>query len=376
MRVAAINVFFAFKEFKQLHLGIYSAIALLIGQLISPYMIETAYASSPARVMVRLDRVQAVTPTGGSVCVRASVTTALTSVTVVFPTTAATDYVVNTTAANWTVTTTPTGNWPSGVTTAAMAGVSTASSVSGKTVVFPVTQTPVLGTYYCFNFSGSSTLTTGSAGLTPSIYGSVATSADTAGVQWTTNIVANDQVALGSTIVPPIFTMSFGANTDSFASSTLSSLSTLLHSTGVTMTTATNGAAGWVMWARSSNLGTSNKQSLKSVAATKQIQSASAVNSAAHTYVGSTEDYGFSVNIPGACTVGGTPTADPAYASAGLTKLGVLADNTGSFFPIASNTAPSSGCTAQLRFEVGIIATTPAANDYTDTLTVVGAGLF
>jgi hypothetical protein len=356
-------------------------IAVLVVGMLTPFVAQTALASSPAHVMVRLDRMQATTATGGTICVKPTSTSTITSVTVVFPSTAGTDYVVSGTAANWTITTTPTGNWPSGVTTAALGSVATATTANAgtKTVTFPANQTtPSTTTYYCFNFSGTTTLTTSSAAAVPSTYGSVATNADSTPVQYAIAIVANDQIALNATTVPPIFTLSFGANTDGFASNTLSTLTTLLHSTGVTLTAATNASAGWVLWARSSNVGTSNKQSLKSVAASKQIQSASAVNSAAHAYASGTnngEDYGMSASVA-ACTVGAASSVDAAYDSTAGTKLGVLADSTGSFFPIAANAGASSGCGVTVKFEAGIGVTTPAANDYTDTLTIVGAGLF
>jgi hypothetical protein len=360
---------------KRLSLG---GIAVILVQLFVPFLSQTALATAPGKVMVRLDRMSATTATGGSVCVKPTSASTITSVVVIFPTTAATDFVVNSTSANWNGNTTPTGNWPSGVTTTGIAGALTAA-VSGKQVTWTVNQTaPVSTTYYCFNFPGSSTLTTSSAALTPTTYGSVATNADTTPNQYALAIVSSDQIALNATTVPPIFTLSFGANTDGFASNTLSTLTTLLHSTGVTLTAATNASAGWVLWARSSNVGTSSKQSLKSVAATKQIQSASAVNSAAHAYASGTnngEDYGMSASVA-ACTVGAASSVDAAYDSAAGTKLGVLADNTGSFFPIAANAGASSGCGVTVKFEAGIGVTTPAANDYTDTLTIVGAGLF
>lgn len=351
------------------------AIAALIMQLFIPFLASTATASSPNHAVVRLDRMSATMATGGSICVMPQSSSTISSVTVVFPTTSATDFVVNGTNTNWTTTNTPTSGWPSGA--VAMGGIVTpaASANNGtKTVVFTTNQTtPSTSTYYCFNFGSSSTLTTSSAGATPSVYGSVATNADTTGAQYSLSIVASDQLALTATIVPPIFTMSFAANTDNFATNTLAL--GLNNSTGKAVSASTNASGGWVMWARGSNVGTSSKQSLKSVAASKQIQSASAVNTAAHPYSAGTEDYGISTTTA-ACTSGGTPTADPAYDSAADTKLGVLADNTGAFYRVAALTSASDTCPVTFKFVAGINVTTPAAGDYTDTITIVGAGLF
>ena len=357
------------------------AIAAVVLQTVSPLLVSTALAAAPNHVMVRLDRQTATTATGGTICVMPFTTAgSITSITVVFPSTAGTDYIVSSTLADWATSVTATSHWPAGA--SAMTGISanaTAANTGTKTVTWTASQGALSSsTWYCFNWTPTTGLTTSSAGAVPSTYGSVATNADTTGGQYALSIVASDQIALGATIVPPIFTMVFESNSDTFSSSTITAITTLTHSTGKYVRVSTNASSGWVLWARGSNAGTGSKQSLKSVLANKQIQSASAVASTAHTYVAGTnngEDYGIST-ATAACTSGGTPTADPSYTSTGGTTLGVLADNTGNFNRIASHNAPSSVCDVTIKFEAAIGATTPAATDYTDTITVVGAGLF
>jgi hypothetical protein len=179
---------------------------------------------------------------------------------------------------------------------------------------------------------------------------------------------------VNATTVPPIFNMSFASNTDGFAANTLGTLNTITSSTGNNVTVSTNASLGWVLWARSSAPTGAAKQALRSTTANYNLKSASAVNSAAHTYSGSGEDFGLGV-VPAACTTGGTATADAAYDGSS-SKLGVLDMSTGSYYRIASLANASDTCPINIAFRAAISTVTPAAADYTDTVTVVGAGLF
>ena len=121
-----------------------TALVLLV---LSMFYLGRAKAAQFTEAFVRLDRLTAVTTTGGRVCAKPATVATEATVKVTFPTTAATDYVVNGTAANWTVTTT---NLDTGQT--AWPGIGTASNVTGKVVTFPSGDL-VVGTLYCFNFS-------------------------------------------------------------------------------------------------------------------------------------------------------------------------------------------------------------------------------
>jgi hypothetical protein len=362
-----------FNSSKLRQLSLAGALAL-IAQACLPLLVQPAFASAPNHVMVRLDRIASSTTTGGSICVMPNSGSTISNVLVTFPTTPSTDFTVNGTAANWTVSTTPTSHWPSGAT--ALTGVTTASNVTSKTVTFPSNQTtPSSSTWYCFNFSGTTTLTTGgtSKPSTLSDYGKIHTNTDTTDVYYDLQIVGNDQIAVNATTVPPIFTMTFAGNTDGFPSNTLGTLNTLTDSTGNNINVSTNAANGWILWARSSAPAGAAKQALHSTTANYNLKSSSAVNSAAHSYAGTGEDYGTAVTV-GACTVGsGTP--DAAYDGAS-SKLGVLDMTTGSYYRIASGATASDTCPVNVKFRAAISTTTPAAQDYTDTVTVVGAGLF
>lgn len=110
---------------------------------------KSAY-SGDLGALIRLDRLTASQSTGGLVCATPESAGTESSLQIIFPS----GMSVNTTSSNWTVNT---SNILQGST--AMPGIGTATSVSGQTVTFPISDLSV-GTQYCFNFSSSSTLTT------------------------------------------------------------------------------------------------------------------------------------------------------------------------------------------------------------------------
>ena len=80
--------------------GLNIATLLLVGTLQA--VVPQAHASGLDQAIVRIDRMEASTATGGQVCATAHTVATEASVAVQFPT----GFTVNTTAANWTVTTT------------------------------------------------------------------------------------------------------------------------------------------------------------------------------------------------------------------------------------------------------------------------------
>ena len=196
---------------------IVAAVAALVAEIVAPVFVGVAQAAPPPQFTqgyLRLDRHKAVTPTGGTVCATPSTASIIYgTLAVTFPTQVGTDFVVNATAANWTVTTT---NLPAGST--AWVGIGTATNVTGHTVTFPsgnLTQ----GTQYCFNFSGTNTLTNGSAGnsLTGTLISrdNTATPAIINQTNYAESIIADDQIVV-TAVVPPNFIFSMGGNTDAF----------------------------------------------------------------------------------------------------------------------------------------------------------------
>lgn len=311
------------------------------------------------QIYIRLDRLAASTTTGGTVCAQADSVATEVDVQVVFPT----GFTVNSTASNWTVTTT---NLPSGAT--AWPSIGTASAVSGQTVTFPSGDLTV-STLYCFNFSGTSTLTNATAGNDKT--GTVTTRAtgpttiDSSG--YALSIVSNDQIVVTAT-VPATFSFALSGNTDTFTGN----LSTTTTSTsGKTVTISTNAASGWVAWVKSANA------ALNSVSTGASIATAGSLDNAP-TDLASATGYVLDVNVT---TDSGTGTGTVTQASNyGAEYNGTNATSGGTlstaFQPIAASDGTTDGDILTLIERAKISAVQAAATDYTDTLTVVAAGRF
>lgn len=323
------------------------------------FLVYPAKAGNFEQVYIRLDRLKASTTTGGTVCAQADTAGTEADVQVTFPT----GFTVNSTASNWTVTTT---NLPSGAT--AWPSIGTASAVSGQTVTFP-SGDMVVSTLYCFNFSGTSTLTTGTAGDDKT--GTVTTrtsgpaTIDSSG--YALSIVSDDQIVVTAT-VPATFSFALSGNTDTFTSN----LSTTTTSTnGRTVTIATNAASGWVAWVKSANA------ALSSVSTGASIATAGSVDNSP-TDLASTTGYVLDVNITtdsgtGTGTVSQASNYGAEYNGTNTTSGGTLST---SFQPIAASNGTTDGDVLTLIERAKISAVQAAATDYTDTLTVVAAGRF
>lgn len=342
-------------------LSLFQVVALLT-TLFLPLLLlwmNPAQAGNFEQVYIRLDRLKASTTTGGLVCAQADTVATEADVQVTFPT----GFTVNGTAGNWTVTTT---NLPSGAT--AWPGINTATAVSSQTVTFPSTDLTV-STLYCFNFSGTTTLTTSTAGNDKT--GTVTTrtsgpaTIDSSG--YALSIVSDDQIVVTAT-VPATFSFALSGNTDTFTGN----LSTTTTSTsGRTVTISTNAASGWVAWVKSANA------ALNSVSTGASIPTAGTVNDTP-TDLASATGYVLDVNITTDSGTGtGTVSQDPGYGDeydgTNTTSGGTLSTT---FQPIANSNGTTDGDVLTLIERAKISAVQAAATDYTDTLTVVAAGRF
>ncbi len=97
------------------------------------------------------------------------------------------------------------------------------------------------------------------------------------------------------------------------------------------------------------------------------------VGSASHTLTAGSEDFGLGVTITTDAAGGGTVALDAAYDGTG-NKAGVL--DTYNFRPIASANGTTNGDVITLTERATIAGGTPAANDYTDTLSIISAASF
>lgn len=337
--------------------SIYGVAALsLLAFMIMVAVSANSSAAELTRTMVRFDRMKTSTATTGTVCAQPTTVATEASVQVTFPT----GYTVSTTLGNWTVNTTNLA-WPTGG--AAWPGIGTATAAAGQVVTFPSTDLTV-GTLYCFNWTNTAALSI-SAAATSNNSGTVTTRTSVPATidssSYSTASIADDQIVVSAT-VPQTFSFALSANTDSLGS--LSSGSVTTSPTPRTATVNTNAKNGWNVWARDSNTGLSSASAPYTIASTTP-----GVNS---TLVAGTEGYNFGAT---SSQVGGTGTITVAapFVGAGAGQGGGL--NT-ALATIASSNGTANTAVLTLRNNAAISASTPAASDYTDTITIVGAGLF
>lgn len=252
----------------------------------------------------------------------------------------------------------------------ALPGVSSATGAGSTITTSGVTATTATSTY-CVDF------TTAAAVTTPTVAGeyhpTITHGADTLTVG--IRVITNDQIVVTAT-VPPTFNFVLSGNTDSFTANL--STGSVVSTTGQTVTITTNAASGWIAWVKGTNgsSGAATKGALRSTSAgnfTIPTTNANALGSASHTLTTNTQDYGLGVTITTDAAGGGTVALDAAYDGTS-TKAGVLDPN--NYRPIASANGTASGDIIRLTERATIDGAVPAATDYTDTLTVIGAGNF
>jgi hypothetical protein len=181
------------------------------------------------------------------------------------------------------------------------------------------------------------------------------------------DVIANDQVVVNAS-VPASFTLALGANIDNFtAAGNALSTGSVSTTTGITATINTNATNGWSLYGSDATTG------LKSTVLNYTIPSKTPGSNATIT----TAAEGYLTALPaGGITQGsglGVTSATAAYASSGSGNGSGL--NTAPA-KIASSTGTASGAIVTIKEYATIVGTTPAANDYQDTITLVGAGSF
>lgn len=315
--------------------------------------VNLAHAAA-TQALVRFDRMATSQATTGTVCLQPATTGTEATVVVKFPA----GFNLGS-AANFTVSTTNDA-WPTGGT--AWPGIATATGVTGQEVTFPSGDLTV-GTLYCFNWTNTAAVTqpsgagTSEMGLITTQTGASAT-LDEAG--YATATVSNDQIVVTAT-VPQIFEFSLSGNTDPLGN--LSTSSVKASPTPRTATVSTNAANGWQIWAKSANAG------LASVQASYLIPSTAGNN----TLSAGTEGYNTGVVATSQAGGSGSVTVDSNFAGGSLGKGGGLL---AAFQSLASSDGTADTSVVTLTNNVAISSLTPSALDYTDTITVVGAGLF
>lgn len=329
---------------------------VLVGGFVT---VPTVKAAQINEGYVRLDRLKASTTTGGTVCAKVTtVGSTDATIRVSFPS----GFTVDSTASNWTVTTT---NLPTGST--AMPGINTASLVASQDVTFPISDISSDSTLYCFNFSGTSTLTNPSAGndKTGTLYIEESGPATIDSGDYALSIISDDQVVITAT-VPATFSIAFGTNSQNLGTMSTGSVTS---GSGVTVTFNTNAGNGWLGWVLSANT------SLDSATTGDSIATVGTVDDSPSTLSAGTEGYVLDADLTTDSASGGsgTVTIDAEYLGADTSSGGTLS---ATFTEFATADGPTDGDVITLIPRAAISGLTQAATDYTDTLTIVAAGNF
>lgn len=337
-------------------------ILLLLNSLSLVIFPPSVSAAAAGNSYIRCDRMKAATAPGSCLVVFTTSSTAFTEayikLTLDSEWVSATNF--STTAGNYTVST---SGLPGGVT--AMPGVATADQVTSNTIRFPITAL-TNSTTYGFYITGSGLITNPAASttITHTLFtrdSGDTTTGDTKDVSVPT--ISDDQIAVTASVAPT-FTFVFANNSQPLGVLSSGSVSSG-SGTGITITT--NAPGGWNAWVKSANAG------LTSASASKTIATTGTINAAPSALSAGTEGYVLDVNLTTDAASGGTVTLDAEYNGTTTSEGGTVSTT---LQPIATANGTANGDVITLVPRAAISGVTPAASDYTDTLTVVGAGIF
>jgi hypothetical protein len=345
--------------------------AALMLSAVGSFLPATAEAGFQ-QAYIRLDRMKISTATGGMVCAQPATVGTEAKVVIVFPST----YTLNTTAANWTVTTT---NIPA--TATAWPSIATASSADNttKTVTFGSGDLTV-GTLYCFNFAAVNTLTTAAVAANSQQASIQTQTSGSASIDLTQIALANttdDSITVTAT-VPPSFQFDLSAYADAFGNLDPNNV---VSTTGVTATVTTNAKGGWIAWAKDQYQGLHSATAGYTIPTVGTLSSGTFANGVPDgtpsTLAALSEGYVMDVDLITDATGGCTLAIATEYDGNTTAKGGSVMGN---YQPIASCTgvspATANGDVIKMIERASISGATPAASDYTDVITVVGAGNF
>ncbi len=246
----------------------------------------------------------------------------------------------------------------------ALPGTLTASG-SGSTVTVSGVTALSATTSYCVDLTSSTAVTNPTAG---EYHPTVTAGSDSTTIALRT--VSNDQIVVNATVSATFNFVISGctSNIDNFTTGL--SAGSVSSTTGCTITVNTNATNGWIAWARDSNTG------LNSAAASHTIPSTTPGTNA--TLSAGTEGYVTGITSITQGSGAGTTTASNAYGNGagGTAGAGQGSGLDANIRQIISSNGTASNASFVLREAAAISSLTPPANDYTDTITVIGAGNF
>ncbi|HUD06480.1 MAG TPA: hypothetical protein VMR34_01200 [Candidatus Saccharimonadales bacterium] len=236
--------------------------------------------------------------------------------------------------------------------------------------VLKISTTGTLGalTNYCTELGSTSASTPFTNNATPGQYEltvgtyTASTLVDSQNIEIDVLTSGGNAYTITGTVGPTFSLSEGGSTTDSFPSNLSSSA--YQTSNGVTWTVSTNAKSGWFAWAVDSAAGLHSTQAGHTI---NTVATGSSYNFATNQ---GAENYGL-----GIYTVGGGTTAATNYTDTGHAGTGSgLSESV--YNLIASDTVAASSDTFKTVELANISGTTQPATDYSDTITVIGAGSF
>jgi hypothetical protein len=239
----------------------------------------------------------------------------------------------------------------------------TATNVTGQVVTFPSGDL-LVNTLYCFNWTNSSAVQVKAGASNPNT-GTIATRngalATIDSATFSTASITDDQIQVSASVAQT-FSFAINVNTDNLG--TLSTAAATPSPTPRTVTVNTNAKNGWYVWASDQNTGLTSPTASATIASRTPGTNSTITNASA----------GYNTGITSSQVGGtGTITVDPAFVGGSLGKGGGL-DTTNRI--LASSTGTADTAVLTVTNNATIVATTPAATDYADVITITGAGLF
>jgi len=246
----------------------------------------------------------------------------------------------------------------SGTTCIAMTGATVnlpgtpTATASGQVVTFSgLTGGFAISTKYCEVITTAVTNPSSAASYTVAVAAGTDASANTS----VSVISTSDQVAVTAT-VPSAFSFALSSNAVTFGT-----LSTgAIGSTGVVTATVSTNGTGWTIYGFDSNGGLNSASTGHTIF--------SSTPGSPYTVIAGTEGYVTAINS--------AQTVVAAYANPTFSTSGLGSGLNTTVTKLVSGAVPVSGATAQFEEFAGISGTTNAATDYTDTITLLGAGSF
>ncbi|HUD05374.1 MAG TPA: hypothetical protein VMR18_00420 [Candidatus Saccharimonadales bacterium] len=214
-------------------------------------------------------------------------------------------------------------------------------------------------TNYCAILSKATTVTNPSSAQVISVGLTVGSDSQTDAFDVLTSTGTPNSYTVTGTVAAT-FTLTLNNATDNFATNL--SATAVTASPGVTATVATNALSGWFLWAEDTNAGLHSTQASANI---PSVASGSNVNMGAGGDVGSA-DYALGVTTD--------YTTDYQYASGSHNYGGSLSSS--AYSEIATSASPTASQAIPINELADISASTPPATDYTDTITIIGAGSF